>query len=112
MSSFVRRYSFLPFVLVFSILPPSVQTAQPVTLLSRENASAADTLFTFTQHLAPLLKENCTPCHFAGGKVFEKYPFDSYATVFRLRKKLGTRLKSPEQTAILSRWIETGAKEK
>jgi hypothetical protein len=61
----------------------------------------------FKDSIAPLLKRNCTPCHFTGGKMYEKLPFDNYETVSRLGKKLNTRLKG-EQADVVSRWIDGG----
>ncbi len=73
-------------------------------------STPADSAITFTTSIAPLLKANCTPCHFPGGTVHDQYPFEEYATAFALRKRLGTRIKEPEQQALLARWLDGGAK--
>lgn len=70
----------------------------------------ADSTVTFAGSIAPLLKANCSPCHFPGGAVYEKYPFEEYETAYALRKRLGVRLKEPDQLALLARWLEGGAK--
>lgn len=73
--------------------------------------STKNTTLTFQSDILPLLKKNCMPCHFAGGTVYDRYPFENYKTVFALRKRLHTRLKS-EQLDVVNAWIDSGAKEK
>jgi hypothetical protein len=48
----------------------------------------------FTKEIQPILAAHCQPCHFPGGKVYERMPFDRAETVVRLREKLFTRLKA------------------
>ncbi|SRR5258706_12570232 len=83
-----------------SILPQEQKSVQP-----------QDTSYTYRRNILPLLKANCNPCHFPGGKVFAKLPFDQYKTVARLGKKLNTRLKEKEQQALINSWVALGAKE-
>ncbi|HEY4611673.1 MAG TPA: hypothetical protein VII11_01680, partial [Bacteroidota bacterium] len=47
---------------------------------------------TFQQSIAPLLKANCSPCHYEGGQVVGKYPFEDYKTVGRSGKRGGSKL--------------------
>lgn len=63
--------------------------------------------FTFREDILPLLKSNCNPCHFPGGKVHDVYPFDSYETVATLGLKLNTRLKNNEKD-VVSEWVQSG----
>ncbi len=65
-----------------------------------------DTVYTFHHDVLPLLQANCNPCHFPGGKLYEKLPFDDSMTVAHLGKKLNTRLKQKEQQAIINGWVE------
>jgi len=77
----------------------------------QKTVTARDTVYTFQKDISPLLQSNCKPCHFPGGKVYDKLPFDDYKTVVSLGKKLNTRLKQKKQQAIINRWIEFGVKE-
>ena len=63
---------------------------------------------TFKDDISPLLKANCTPCHFKGGKVYGKLPFDNYETVRKLGRKLNTRLQD-EKADLVTRWIKGGS---
>ncbi|MBI3787884.1 MAG: hypothetical protein HY276_06455 [Ignavibacteriales bacterium] len=73
--------------------------------------SVQDTTFTFRRIILPILKNNCMPCHFPGGTVYERYPFEEYKTVFALRKRLHTRLKLGALDTV-NIWIASGAVEK
>jgi len=65
---------------------------------------------TFTAGIAPLLAGKCQPCHFKGGKVFDKLPFDQYKTVVEIASRLNTRLKGADGQ-LVARWIEQGMPE-
>ncbi len=65
---------------------------------------------TFTADIAPLLAGKCQPCHFKGGKVFDKLPFDQYKTVAKIASRLHTRLKGADLD-LVNRWIEQGTPE-
>jgi hypothetical protein len=65
---------------------------------------------TFTADIAPLLAAKCQPCHFKGGKVFDKLPFDQYKTVVRIASRLHTRLKD-QDAELVARWIAAGVPE-
>ena len=42
----------------------------------------------FDTQLKPIFQSKCMPCHFSGGQVYDKLPFDKPDTI----RKLGTRL--------------------
>ena len=65
----------------------------------------------YQDEILPILKSNCNPCHFSGGKVYDRHPFDDYKTVATLGLKLNTRLKGKE-TAVMKEWIQAGKPEK
>ena len=106
----VRRTMIIgiSFVLVAFVLQRS---RLPTNQHKQKSVQGKDTIYTFHGNVLPLLQSNCKPCHFPGGKVFKKLPFDDYKTVASLGKKLNTRLKKQEQQAILNGWIASGAKE-
>lgn len=65
---------------------------------------------TFAAEIAPLLAGKCQPCHFKGGKVFDKLPFDQYKTVVKIASRLNTRLKGAD-AQLVARWLEQGLPE-
>jgi hypothetical protein len=51
-------------------------------------SSAPKARVDFETQLKPMLQSKCMPCHFSGGKMYDRLPFDKPATI----RKLGTRL--------------------
>jgi len=47
----------------------------------------------FDNEIKPIFQGRCQPCHFQGGQVYDKMPFDKPETITRLGTKLFTRIK-------------------
>jgi hypothetical protein len=67
---------------------------------------------TFQHDIAPLLRANCQPCHYPGGKVFKKMPFEEYRIVKKLGVKLNTRFKEAAIQNTVIQWVQTGERER
>jgi hypothetical protein len=63
----------------------------------------------FQTQIRPILEERCQPCHFTGGKMYEKMPFDRPQTIRTLGEKMFTRIKDPKEQAILRAFLAEGA---
>jgi hypothetical protein len=48
----------------------------------------------FATQVQPILAARCRPCHFPGGSMYARLPFDRPATILELREKLFTRIKN------------------
>jgi hypothetical protein len=56
----------------------------------------------FAKDVKPILEKKCKPCHFSGGVVFARMPFDRQETIISLgEKKLFTRIHDEGDRAIL-----------
>jgi polyisoprenoid-binding protein YceI len=53
----------------------------------------------FAADVQPILERRCQPCHFPGGIMHAKLPFDSAATILALGERLFTRIDDPEEQA-------------
>jgi len=105
-------------ILALVVLATVAVTGRTATVLTKNSkrqeehiTSAPRDAVTFKDDIGPLLKEKCSPCHFDGGKVFDRYPFDNYETVRKLGKRLNTRLKG-ENADLVKSWIESGYPDK
>ena len=68
---------------------------------AESTAAAAEPAPDFARDVLPVLQAHCTPCHFEGGKMHARLPFDRPETIRLLGEKLFTRIKDPsEQQAI------------
>jgi hypothetical protein len=50
----------------------------------------------FDKDIVPILKSRCSPCHFTGGKMYEKIPFDKSKTILDHKAGVTKRLKGQE----------------
>lgn len=51
----------------------------------------------FDSEIKPIFQARCQPCHFQGGQVYDKLPFDKAETIHRLGTKLFTRIKDEKE---------------
>lgn len=59
----------------------------------------------FQRDVRPILDQRCQPCHFAGGKMYEKLPFDRPETIVRLGTKVFTRIKDERQREVIRQFL-------
>jgi hypothetical protein len=69
-------------------------------------AAAADTKpVSFEKDITPILTGKCQPCHFPGGTMYARRPFDKPATIVALGEKLFTRIKDEKQRAVIRAYL-------
>jgi hypothetical protein len=60
---------------------------------------------TFASDIRPILESSCQPCHFQGGQMYEKLPFDKPETITKLGTKLFTRIKSEDEQRVIREFL-------
>ena len=89
------------FCLPTPTLPPQ-QEAQPVLVRS---SSPSPQRVSFDDQIRPLLEARCRPCHFAGGKMYVRLPFDRPQTIRTLGEKLFTRIRDEKERSLLRSFL-------
>jgi hypothetical protein len=76
-----------------------------------ENISSliVDTVNYQTQ-IQPILQMTCSPCHFPGGKMYEKMPFDKGETIISHEAGILKRIKDEQKVALIKKYIRQKAK--
>ena len=59
----------------------------------------------FKTQIRPILEQRCQPCHFAGGKMYERLPFDRPETIVKLGTKLFTRIRDEKQRELIRQFL-------
>ena len=59
----------------------------------------------FQKEIRPILEQRCQPCHFAGGRMYERLPFDRPETITKLGTKLFTRIRDEKQRELIRRFL-------
>jgi hypothetical protein len=60
----------------------------------------------FAESVEPVLVAHCSPCHFPGGKMYERLPFDRAETLASHREGALRRLKGDDRAAFEA-WLKT-----
>jgi hypothetical protein len=76
-----------------------------IAVAARSNNSAHPKIDFLTQ-VKPIFEAGCQPCHFSGGKVYDKMPFDRAETIKRLGTKLFTRIKDEKDQQLIRQFLE------
>ena len=73
--------------------------------LSASEPAQAQQPVTFAKDVKPILERRCTPCHFPGGVMHEKLPFDKPETITKLNTKLFTRIKKEDEQRVIRAFL-------
>src|SRR5437867_8389619 len=75
---------------------PNVLTKSSITM--NKPTTSTQTLAerpTFASDIRPILQSRCQPCHFQGGQMYEKLPFDKPETITKLWPASGALIDKP-----------------
>ena len=59
----------------------------------------------FDTQLKPIFQSKCMPCHFSGGKMYDRLPFDKPATIRKLGTRLFTRIKDEHDRKLIEDFL-------
>ena len=78
---------------------------------AKTNQIVSDSI-NFTTHVQPILVKRCSPCHFPGGKMYTRLPFDHDTTIINHGERILGRIKTGDDNVILKNFIEQSKKGK
>ena len=59
----------------------------------------------FDTQLKPIFQSKCMPCHFSGGQMYDRLPFDKPATIKKLGTRLFTRIKDEHDRKLIEDFL-------
>ncbi|HEY6122207.1 MAG TPA: hypothetical protein VIV66_19775 [Pyrinomonadaceae bacterium] len=68
--------------------------------------SSERTKVDFDSQVKPILQQRCQPCHFNGGVMYARLPFDRPATIRTLGTKMFTRIKDEREQRVIREFLE------
>jgi hypothetical protein len=74
----------------------------PVTKVDTTSTAAID----FDADIKPIFQSHCQPCHFTGGKMYERMPFDQAKTIRDHSEGIFRRIKNPEEVKKLTAFLK------
>ena len=92
------------------VLVESGGAAKPAGVPDVVTPAAAATASTkahvdFDTQVKPILRAKCMPCHFSGGQMYDRLPFDKPETIRKLGTKLFTRIKEQEERRLIEDFL-------
>ncbi len=60
----------------------------------------------FKTQVQPVLQKNCSPCHFTGGRMYEKMPFDKSETVVSHQSGVLKRFKDKNEITLINQFMQ------
>jgi len=59
----------------------------------------------YQTEVQPIFEKHCSPCHFIGGKMYERLPFDKPETIINHETGILKRIKDPADVALIKEFI-------
>ncbi len=81
------------------------RTAWAVTSVSAATSTAPTARVDFDTQVKPIFQAKCMPCHFSGGQMYERLPFDKPATIRKLGARLFTRIKEENDRRLIEDFL-------
>lgn len=93
--------------------PPAVVATTPGAI-AQETATPAPPVnapskIDFATQVRPIFESRCQPCHFSGGIMYERLPFDRPETITTLGTKVFSRIKDESERALIQDYLSQQA---
>ena len=101
----VRMILLLLSVALFSYACAHTIGASSLAVSTEKPPPVTDQKVSFENDIQPILKAKCQSCHFPGGRMYDKLPFDRAETIKKLGTKLFTRLRDEHDQKLISQFL-------
>jgi hypothetical protein len=95
---------FFGIILLFTWFSFSAKKSS-IPLHAKTKQTIHDTI-DYVKEVLPILVKNCSPCHFPGGKLYQKLPFDQDTTIVHHETVVLKRIKNEEENLIIKNFIQ------
>jgi hypothetical protein len=82
-----------------------IQNTDKKPLTEKNTTQKEEEKIDFEKQVKPIFVKNCSPCHFTGGKMYERLPFDKDTTILNHQEAILKRIKNEEENAILKKFV-------
>lgn len=85
--------------------PEPVPPAQPAAKLAPQSTAPSTAPSVRPADIMPIFAKRCQPCHYSGGSMYTKLPFDDPRTIRNLGERLFTRIKDSEEQRLIRAFL-------
>jgi hypothetical protein len=72
---------------------------------TNSNSSVNHDTVNYVTDILPVLRTKCSPCHFPGGKMYEKMPFDNSLTILGHETGVFKRIKEEPAAGLIRKFM-------
>ncbi len=99
------KATFIIIIFGTALISCTSMASKPDSESLNRSTAIADSV-NFNTEVMPLLKTKCSPCHFEGGKMYEKMPFDNGLTIISHQAGILKRLTTEPVGTLIKQFIE------
>ena len=81
------------------------RTVAAVVFAPASTSSTPKVRVDFDTQVKPIFQAKCMPCHFSGGQMYDRLPFDKSATIKKLGARLFTRIKEENDRRLIEDFL-------
>lgn len=100
----MKTMLFLLFCGIAFCFPLNKKPAPTESALAAAPSQTLDSI-SFSAQIQPILQQKCNPCHFPGGKMYEKMPFDQARTILEHPEGMLRRIKEGEEGRLMRAFL-------
>jgi hypothetical protein len=86
-------------------VPKPIRIASAVSVTNVSTSSSEKARVDFETQLKPIFQSKCMPCHFSGGQMYDRLPFDKPETIRKLGTRLFTRIKDENHRRLIEDFL-------
>jgi hypothetical protein len=90
---------------IFLVQTCIIQNTDKKPVTEKTTSQKAEEKIDFEKQIKPIFVKNCSPCHFPGGKMYERLPFDKDTTVVNHHEAILKRIKNEEENSLLKNFV-------
>jgi len=98
------KYSIVFVILIWMSISGREKKSLPLPVSKVSVANNA--VINFEGDVKPIFEKHCNPCHFPGGKMYDKLPFDQASTIINHEEGILRRIKDAEEVKTIKQFVE------
>ena len=100
--------SLLGWISISGITPNKKVSTSAANSVEKVSAPKDATLV-FDKDVKPIFEQHCNPCHFPGGKMYERLPFDQGVTIINHEQGILKRIKDSVEVKTIKEFVAQNA---
>ena len=83
-----------------------VATTVHKTPIGEKKPNTVTAALSFDKDVKPIFEKHCNPCHFPGGKLYDRLPFDRASTIIKNETGILRRISDTGEVKLIRQFVE------